>query len=58
MFESLDCLMVHRFMVFWFFMVLDGDKYAKSIAFDATTEDIFLIFAILQKSKEIMLRYF
>jgi len=43
---------------FWFFMVLDGDKYAKSIAFDATTEDIFLIFAILQKSKEIMLRYF
>lgn len=41
----------------WFFMVLDGDTYAKSIAFDATTEDIFLIFAILQKSKEIMLRY-
>lgn len=41
----------------WFFIVLDGNEYAKSLAFDATTEDIFRIFAILQKSKEIMMRY-
>lgn len=41
----------------WFFIVLDGNQYAKSLAFDATTEDIFQIFAILQKSKDIMMRY-
>lgn len=42
---------------FWFFMVLDGNEYAKSAAFDASSEDIFQIFAILQKSKEIIQRY-
>jgi hypothetical protein len=41
----------------WFFVVLEGKKYAVSKEFDATDEDIYPIFAILQKSKEIMLRY-
>jgi hypothetical protein len=41
----------------WFFVVLDGNKYAKSMLYDATSEDIFQIFAILQKSKEIIQRF-
>lgn len=38
----------------WFFVVLVEKEYAVSKAFDASDEDIFQIFAILQKSKEIM----
>ncbi|MGL4363725.1 MAG: hypothetical protein ACRCSB_00795 [Bacteroidales bacterium] len=42
---------------FWFFVVLDGQEYAKSAAFDAASEAIFQLFAILQKSKEIIQGY-
>ncbi len=41
----------------WFFIVLDGKEYAKSDAYIASSEDIFQIFAILQKSKEIIQRF-
>lgn len=41
----------------WFFVVLEGKKYAISKEYDAADEDIFSIFAILQKSKEIIQRY-
>jgi len=41
----------------WFFVVLAGKEYAVSREFDASEEDIFQIFAILQKSKEIIQRY-
>lgn len=41
----------------WFFVVLENKKYIKSREFDASSEDIFQIFAILQKSKEIMQQY-
>lgn len=41
----------------WFFVVLAGSEYAVSKEFDATDNDIFQIFAILQKSKEIIQRY-
>jgi hypothetical protein len=41
----------------WFFVILDDNKYSRSIEFDASSEDIFQIFAILQKSKEIIERY-
>jgi len=34
--------------------VLDDGQYAVSAAYDAASEDIFQIFAILQKSKEII----
>ncbi len=33
----------------WFFVVLDGNKYSKSLAYDATQEDLSSIFCILQK---------
>lgn len=42
---------------YWFFVVLEGKEYAKSASFDAASDDIFQIFAILQKSKEIIERY-
>lgn len=38
----------------WFFMVLQGKKYAKSRSYDATQENIFDIFKILKKLKEII----
>lgn len=41
----------------WFFVVLNNNEYAVSKEFDATDEDIFQIFATLQKSKEIIMRY-
>jgi hypothetical protein len=41
----------------WFFIVLEDNKYTVSDAYVATSEDIFQIFAILQKSKEIIQRY-
>ena len=36
---------------FWFFVILDGNKYMESLAYDATQEDIFQIFAMLKKAK-------
>ncbi|MCU0443689.1 MAG: hypothetical protein MUE85_02145 [Microscillaceae bacterium] len=36
---------------FWFFVVLEGDKYATSLAYDATQDDIFQIVASLQEIK-------
>lgn len=41
----------------WFFVVLNGKEYAVSNEYNAADDDINQIFAILQKSKEIMLRY-
>lgn len=41
----------------WFFVVLEDKQYAISNAYNAADEDIFQIFAILQKSKEIIQRY-
>ena len=41
----------------WFFVVLEDNQYAVSTLFDASSEDIFQIFAILQKSKEIIQRF-
>lgn len=41
----------------WFFVILDDKKYAVSNAYNASDNDIFQIFAILQKSKEIIQRY-
>lgn len=41
----------------WFFVVLVGNEYAVSNEYNATNDDIFQIFAILQKSKEIIQRY-
>lgn len=41
----------------WFFVVLDNNQYAISPEYDASSEDIFQIFAILQKSKEIIQRH-
>lgn len=37
---------------FWFFVVLDGNKYSRSLAYDATQNDLNAIFCILQKVKE------
>ncbi len=41
----------------WFFAILEDNKYAVSNAYNASDDDIFQIFAILQKSKEIITRY-
>ncbi len=41
----------------WFFVVLDDKKYAVSNSYNASDDDIFQIFAILQKSKEIIQRH-
>lgn len=41
----------------WFFVVLIGKEYAVSNEYNGADEAIFQIFVILQKSKEIMLRY-
>jgi hypothetical protein len=34
---------------FWFFVLLEGNKYSKSLAFDATQQDLNSIFCILKK---------
>lgn len=36
---------------FWFFVILDGDKYVKSLAYDATKSDLFSIYKMLQHVK-------
>lgn len=36
---------------FWFFVILDGNEYMESLAYDATQEDLFQIFAMLKKAK-------
>ncbi|MEM8524374.1 MAG: hypothetical protein AAGG68_07010 [Bacteroidota bacterium] len=36
---------------FWFFVVLDGNEYMESLAYDATQQDIFQIFSMLKKAK-------
>lgn len=41
----------------WIFITLAANEYTISRTFDASNEDIFQIFAILQKSKEIIQRY-
>jgi len=42
---------------FWFFVVLQGQAYANSLAYDATKEDdIQMIFSLLQKTKGIIAR--
>lgn len=41
----------------WFFVVLEDKEYTLSNAYNAADDDIFQIFAILQKSKEIITRY-
>ncbi len=41
----------------WFFAVLQDNQYALSASYDASSNDIFQIFAILQKSKEIIQRF-
>ncbi|MCI5140932.1 MAG: hypothetical protein D3909_04230 [Candidatus Electrothrix sp. ATG1] len=38
----------------WFFVVLDGQDYANSLAYDATKDDINEIFRLLKKSKGII----
>ena len=40
----------------WFFVVLQGNDYAGSLAYDATKDDIEDIFSILKKTKEIILQ--
>jgi hypothetical protein len=39
----------------WFFVVLEGNKYALSNAFNASDDDIYKIFAILKKCKALVL---
>lgn len=41
----------------WFFIVLEGKNYAVSNEYVGSNDNIFQIFAILQKSKEIIQRY-
>ncbi|MFN0202704.1 MAG: hypothetical protein ACKVTZ_14365 [Bacteroidia bacterium] len=41
----------------WFFVVLAENEYSLSKEYDASSEDIFQIFAILQKSKELIQRF-
>ncbi len=38
----------------WFFVVLEDNKYAVSLAYDATKDDLFDIFSILQQLKVII----
>jgi hypothetical protein len=40
----------------WFFVVLQGNDYAGSLAYDATKDDIEDIFSILKKTKEIIVK--
>jgi len=41
---------------FWYFVVLEGQKYAVSLAYDATKDEIKDIFYILEKIKTIILK--
>ena len=41
----------------WFFVVLEDRQYAVSNSYNGSDDDIFQIFAILQKSKEIIQRH-
>ncbi len=41
----------------WFFVVLDAQHYAVSLAYDATKSDIFTIYAILQHLKDMLLEW-
>ena len=41
----------------WFFVTLVANEYTISNEYDAASDDIFQIFAILQKSKEIIQRF-
>jgi hypothetical protein len=41
----------------WFFVLLDGDTYCLSDAYVASSEAIYQIFAILQKSKQLIEAY-
>lgn len=36
----------------WFFIILEGNNYIESLAYDATQKDIFKIFCMLRKTKE------
>ena len=38
----------------WFIVVLEGQNYATSLAYDATSDDIFSLFAVLEFMKTIM----
>jgi hypothetical protein len=40
----------------WFFVLLDGNKYVLSNAYNASSNDIYQIFAILKKCKELVLK--
>jgi hypothetical protein len=37
---------------FWFFVVLDGNNYARSLAFDASRDALYDIFSLLQFAKQ------
>jgi hypothetical protein len=37
---------------FWFFVILDGNSYARSLAFDASRDTLFDIFSFLQFAKQ------
>jgi hypothetical protein len=38
----------------WFFVVLDGQEYAESIAFDATKAEVFTMLCVLKEAKAII----
>ena len=38
----------------WFIVVLEGQNYATSLAYDATSDDIFSLFAVLEFMKTTM----
>ncbi|MCI5144338.1 MAG: hypothetical protein D3923_02145 [Candidatus Electrothrix sp. AR3] len=38
----------------WFFVLLDGQDYAASLAYDATKDDLNEIFSLLKKTKGII----
>ena len=51
----LGCYVVGRL---WFFLVLENKEYSVSLAYDATQEDIFQIYSILQQAKANINEYF
>jgi hypothetical protein len=38
----------------WFFVILDGQQYAESLAYDATKEDIYAMLGVLKEAKAII----
>ena len=38
----------------WYFVVLENETYAESLAYDATKDEIFDIFEILRHAKDII----